>query len=146
MRLLGRIPHMTYCTTVLLLFPVLSGCQCWQKQNQRGPGHLQGGGPRSGSQVHSVRAVRRPRRQRHLHEGRHGAAPHHPPELGGDAAAHRGGLGSSQGNTALICRLRVVTSASKSSIRRFVITEKAPIRAFSWLKAATTAFTFKTLC
>ena len=28
----------------------------------------------------------------------------------------------------------------KSSIRRFVITEKAPTRAFSWLKAATTAF------
>ena len=40
---------------------------------------------------------------------------------------------------------RVKGSASKSSIRRFVITEKAPIRAFSWLKAATTAFTFKTL-
>ena len=37
------------------------------------------------------------------------------------------------------------TSASKSSIRRFVITEKAPTRAFSWLKVATTAFTFKTL-
>ena len=37
-------------------------------------------------------------------------------------------------------------SASKSSIRRFVNTEKAPTRAFSWLKAATTAFTFKTLC
>ena len=36
-------------------------------------------------------------------------------------------------------------SASKMSIRRFVITEKAPTRAFSWLKAATTAFTFKTL-
>ena len=36
-------------------------------------------------------------------------------------------------------------SASKSSIRRFVITEKAPTRAFCWLKAATTAFTFKTL-
>ena len=36
------------------------------------------------------------------------------------------------------------TSASKSSIRRFVITKKAPTRAFSWLKAATTAFTFKT--
>ena len=33
----------------------------------------------------------------------------------------------------------------KSSIRRFVITEKAPTKAFSWLKAATTAFTFKTL-
>ena len=29
------------------------------------------------------------------------------------------------------------TSASKRSIRRFVITEKAPTRAFSWLKAAT---------
>ena len=27
----------------------------------------------------------------------------------------------------------------------FVITEKAPTRAFSWLKAATTAFTFKTI-
>ena len=37
------------------------------------------------------------------------------------------------------------TSASKSSIRRIVITEKAPTRAFSWLNAATTAFTFKTL-
>ena len=37
------------------------------------------------------------------------------------------------------------TSASKSSIQRFVVTEKAPTRAFSWLKAATTAFTFKTL-
>ena len=40
---------------------------------------------------------------------------------------------------------RDVTSASKRSIRMFVITEKAPTRAFSWLKAATTAFTFKTL-
>ena len=40
----------------------------------------------------------------------------------------------------------VLSSASKRSIRRFVITEKAPtIMAFSWLKAATTAFTFKTL-
>ena len=32
-----------------------------------------------------------------------------------------------------------------NAIQRFVITEKAPTRAFSWLKAATTAFTFKTL-
>ena len=40
---------------------------------------------------------------------------------------------------------RLFSSASKCSIRRFVITEKAPTRAFSWLKAATTAFTFKTL-
>ena len=40
---------------------------------------------------------------------------------------------------------RIQDSASKSSSRRFVITEKAPTRALSWLKAATTAFTFKTL-
>ena len=39
----------------------------------------------------------------------------------------------------------LLSSAWKSSIRRFVITEKAPRRAFSWLQAATTAFTFKTL-
>ena len=41
--------------------------------------------------------------------------------------------------------VQIDISASKSSIRRFVITEKAPTRAFSWLKAATTAFTLKTL-
>ena len=39
----------------------------------------------------------------------------------------------------------VQDSASKRSIRRFVIMDKASTRAFSWLKAATTAFTFKTL-
>ena len=39
-------------------------------------------------------------------------------------------------------KARLEASASKSSIRRYVITEKAPTRAFSWLKAA---FTFKTL-
>ena len=39
----------------------------------------------------------------------------------------------------------VPSSAPKSSIRRFVITEKAPTGAFSWLKAPTSAFTFKTL-
>ena len=44
----------------------------------------------------------------------------------------------------LVDQYRIVPQ--KSSIRRFVITEKAPTRAFSWLKAATTAFTFKTLC
>ena len=49
-------------------------------------------------------------------------------------------------NITLQQEVRIHTSASKSSIRRFVITEKAPTRAFSWLKAATTAFTFKTLC
>ena len=41
--------------------------------------------------------------------------------------------------------MTVTTCASERSIRRFVITEKAPNRAFYWLKAATTAFTFKTL-
>ena len=41
--------------------------------------------------------------------------------------------------------IMVLTSASKCSIRRFVSTEKAPTRAFSWLKAPTSAFTFKTL-
>ena len=39
----------------------------------------------------------------------------------------------------------VFTSASKSSIRRFVIKEKAPTGAFSWLKVPTSAFTFKNL-
>ena len=40
-----------------------------------------------------------------------------------------------------------LTSAVKRSIGSTTgctITEKAPTRAFSWLKAATTAFTFKT--
>ena len=41
--------------------------------------------------------------------------------------------------------IEMEASASNSSIRRFVIIEKAPTRAFSWLKAATTAFKFKTL-
>ena len=36
-------------------------------------------------------------------------------------------------------------SLKRRSIQMVVITEKAPTRAFSWLKAATTAFTFKTL-
>ena len=31
-------------------------------------------------------------------------------------------------------------------IRRFVIKDKAPTRPYSWLIAATTTFTFKTLC
>ena len=46
-------------------------------------------------------------------------------------------------NTGTCCWVH--RSASKSCIQRFVITEKAPTRAFSWLKAATTAFSFKTL-
>ena len=40
----------------------------------------------------------------------------------------------------------IVNTLGGHTVRRFVITEKAPTRAFSWLKAATTAFTFnKTL-
>ena len=39
---------------------------------------------------------------------------------------------------------RLVTSATKDQLV-FTITEKAPTRAFSWLKAPTSAFTFKTL-
>ena len=66
------------------------------------------------------------------------------PEAGPGSEAGLGlALRSIQG---LVARLDCVeVSGSKSSIRRFVITEKAPTRAFSWLKAATTAFTFKTL-
>ena len=45
---------------------------------------------------------------------------------------------------AAVAVAELTTSASKKSIRRLVITEKAPTRAFSWLKEATTAFTFKT--
>ena len=44
-------------------------------------------------------------------------------------------------------KLKVVASAANRSIGEVVctITEKAPTRAFSWLKAPTSAFTFKTL-
>ena len=45
--------------------------------------------------------------------------------------------------TRLGFELELEDSAPKRSIRRFVITEKAPTRAFSWLKAATTAFTLR---
>ena len=41
--------------------------------------------------------------------------------------------------------LGLAISAWKSSIRRFVITEKAPTSAFFWLKTPTSAFTLKTL-
>ena len=39
----------------------------------------------------------------------------------------------------------VLCSAPSASQSVFTITEKAPTRAFFWLKVATTAFTFKTL-
>ena len=55
------------------------------------------------------------------------------------------GVGGPRPELGVTWRTGEVTSASKSSIRRFVIMEKAPTRAFSWLKAATTALTFKTL-
>ena len=37
-------------------------------------------------------------------------------------------------------------SLKRRFTRMFVITEKAPTRAFSWLKVPTSPFTFKTLC
>ena len=50
-------------------------------------------------------------------------------------------IGNNQKLSILLSTLLLQTKA----IRRFVITQKAPTRTFSWLKAATTAFTFKTL-
>ena len=51
--------------------------------------------------------------------------------------------------TAGYIRYRVTSpqycSWKRRSTRRFASTEEAPTRAFSWLKVATTAFTFKTL-
>ena len=57
-------------------------------------------------------------------------------EGGAEAAPPSGGGGRST------CSRK---SFKRRSTRRFIITEKAPTRAFSWLKVATTAFTFKTL-
>ena len=61
------------------------------------------------------------------------------------AARHKVSHFHSRCRAELDSKHRTIISASKKSIRRFVITERAPNRAFSWLKAATTAFTFKTL-
>ena len=71
-------------------------------------------------------------------------------ELAAEADRERMDLGAEAGGRAQGAKLKgnfltLCCSASKTSIRRFVITEKAPTRAFFWLKAATTAFTFKTL-
>ena len=75
------------------------------------------------------------------------------------SAARGGGRGGAGGARAVItagvcwgCKVNVTlwetsaSSASKSSIRRFVITEKAPTRAFSWLKAATTQAVTVSVC
>ena len=43
------------------------------------------------------------------------------------------------------CLLASAVQCSIGSITGCTITEKAPTRAFSWLKAPTSAFTFKTL-
>ena len=56
----------------------------------------------------------------------------------------RGDLDSNPVQTALCITIHSLVLQTKA-IQRFVITEKAPTRAFSWLKAPTTAFTFKTL-
>ena len=47
--------------------------------------------------------------------------------------------------TSSISDFQWILVLQKRSIRRIVITEKALTRDFSWLKAATTTFTFKTL-
>ena len=44
-----------------------------------------------------------------------------------------------------VCLMAVASRARNEPSRGFTITEKAPTRAFSWLKAATTAFKFETL-
>ena len=72
-----------------------------------------------------------------LHVGRH--PDHVSPDLRVPQVPHR------QYSPLIGWLTAILTSAWKRSIRRFVSTEKAPTRAFSWLKAATTAFTFKTL-
>ena len=49
--------------------------------------------------------------------------------------------------TIYCCMLRLVLCSAPSVPQPvFTITEKALTRAFSWLKAPTSAFTFKTLC
>ena len=45
----------------------------------------------------------------------------------------------------ILRRIQVRTRAANDP-SVFTITEKAPTRAFSWLKVPTSAFTFKTLC
>ena len=59
------------------------------------------------------------------------------------SAQHLTNITVNTGQLQLHLLTSLTTSASKKSIRRFVITEKAPTRAFSWLKAATIALTFK---
>ena len=54
-------------------------------------------------------------------------------------------VGTVSGRVVTIVYYGKLLVPQKSFIRRLVIMEKAPNRAFSWLKAATTAFTFKTL-
>ena len=48
-------------------------------------------------------------------------------------------------NAIRICKEQVRIVLLTINRRSCTITEKAPTRAFSWLKAATTAFTFKSL-
>ena len=75
----------------------------------------------------------------------HVAASHPRPVTTASSVQPRHTVRHDQEQSKLLTELYLFTSASKRSIRRFVITEKAPTRDFSWLKAATTAFTFKTL-
>ena len=61
----------------------------------------------------------------------------------GLSSASKYGLGGSADGWA---RSRIVLQTIYRQQSVFTITKKAPTMAFSWLKAPTSAFTFKTLC
>ena len=63
--------------------------------------------------------------------------------------SERGRVGITiRSNENIVPAALVISAANRSigSTTGCTITEKAPTRAFSWLKASTSAFTFKTLC
>ena len=60
-------------------------------------------------------------------------------------AAGTSGADCSWGAAIIGCRIRLPLVLCSAPQSVFTITEKAPTRAFSWLKAPTSAFTFKTL-
>ena len=97
----------------------------------------------SGRDVSAARREEGSPEDLHLAGAHHGS--HHgllQRQLGSPELPHPGDWSGCPGLiTTLYCMVVLQTKA----IRRFVITEKAPTRASSWLKAATTAFTFKTL-
>ena len=66
----------------------------------------------------------------------------------GNGMNNYGGSGGKVVRAQYPCSLVIISAATRSigSTTGCTITEKAPTRAFSWLKAPTSAFTFKTLC